>query len=149
MDFGCQMSERGEGQLVSWSAGQVSLTLDMGHFTFDIRGRFPNVKSQTSHVQLEKRLISFAASILALSAMLPKTPQGRHERDDNLARTHRREFFAFTGQNSRDCRGKPRIVPNYRSINSDSENIARLGDKSGQLVVWSSKFDIRHGTFDM
>jgi four helix bundle protein len=28
--------------------------------------------------QLEKRLISFAASILALSTMLPKTPQGRH-----------------------------------------------------------------------
>jgi four helix bundle protein len=28
--------------------------------------------------QLEKRLISFAASTLALSAMLPKTPQGRH-----------------------------------------------------------------------
>src|SRR5215472_11028425 len=28
--------------------------------------------------QLEKRLISFAAAILALSSQLPRTPQGRH-----------------------------------------------------------------------
>jgi four helix bundle protein len=28
--------------------------------------------------QLERRLVSFAAAIVALSAKLPKTPQGRH-----------------------------------------------------------------------
>jgi hypothetical protein len=51
-------------------------------------------------------------------------------------------------KNSRDYR-KPRIVSNYRSINPDCEKIAGLAVKSGQLVVWSSRFDIRHGTFDM
>src|SRR5262249_35797971 len=34
--------------------------------------------------QLEKRLIAFAASILALSSRLPRTPQGRHICDQIL-----------------------------------------------------------------
>jgi four helix bundle protein len=34
--------------------------------------------------QLEKRLISFAATIVSISAKLPSTPQGRHIRDQIL-----------------------------------------------------------------
>jgi four helix bundle protein len=34
--------------------------------------------------QLEKRLISFAATIVTISAKLPSTPQGRHIRDQIL-----------------------------------------------------------------
>src|SRR5262245_16430442 len=34
--------------------------------------------------QLEQRLIAFAASVVTLSSTLPKTPQGRHIRDQIL-----------------------------------------------------------------
>jgi hypothetical protein len=34
--------------------------------------------------ELERRLISFAATILSLSSRLPKSPQGRHVRDQIL-----------------------------------------------------------------
>jgi len=34
--------------------------------------------------ELEARLVSFAADILSLSAKLPRTPQGRHVRDQIL-----------------------------------------------------------------
>lgn len=43
-------------------------------FATTVRMSFPLSRSD----QLERRFIAFAASILALSGKLPKTPQGRH-----------------------------------------------------------------------
>jgi hypothetical protein len=71
--------------------------------------------------ELEKRLISFAAAILALSSKLPRTPQGRHVCGQML------RSGTAAAANYGEARGAESSMSRQRGLAPSSRKIANFG----------------------